>query len=533
VTAQARSRRRWPIVLAILGLVLVSLALFIYSRARDLDETTRAWVVAELSRRFQSTVELESLKVRVLPMVTVKGAGLIIHFHNRLDVPPMFQIKEFSFDLGMVSLIQSRHHLSNVNVKNMVITIPPREKKPDAEKPRTPPRDLPQEVVVDRIDCDDTLLLILSKKPGKEPLDFDIHDLVLTNVGAGQPFNFHGNLTNAKPKGEIVTVGMFGPWDTEEPGDSPVSGKYNFTNADLGPFPGIKGILSSTGKYDGQLNSIHAQGETDTPDFALDPVGRAVPLHTEFDATVDGTDGDTYLHPVTATLGRSVIISNGSVVRVSSKQGHLITLDVNAAKARLEDVLALAVKSAKPPMSGPIKIHAKLVIPPGKEKTIDKMLLDGDFDADDARFSSSEVRQKLAALSRHGLGEPKNEEAGSALSDLKGHFHLENGVIAFKGLNFSVEGAAIVLDGSYKIRGGELDFKGHLRLQATLSQTMTGVKSVLAKPLDPFFKKDGAGTVIPISITGTRDEPVFTAIVFHKTFKKELTREAPAKPSSK
>jgi predicted dehydrogenase len=26
-------------------------------------------------------------------------------------------------------------------------------------------------------------------KPGKEPLDFDIHDLVLTSVGAGQPFN--------------------------------------------------------------------------------------------------------------------------------------------------------------------------------------------------------------------------------------------------------------------------------------------------------------------------------------------------------
>lgn len=535
MTAQVRSRRRWPIVLTILGVVLVSLALLIYWRARDIDETTRAWVVGELSRRFQSAVELESLKVRVLPMVTVKGSGLIIHFHNRLDVPPMFQIKEFSFNLGLRSLLQARHHISNVSVRHMVITIPPREKKPDGEKPAAAksPSGPPPQVIVDRIDCDDTLLLILSRKPGKDPLDFDIHDLVLTSVGAGQPFNFRGNLTNAKPKGEIVTVGMFGPWDAEEPGDSAVSGKYTFTNADLGPFPGIQGMLSSTGKYDGQLNSIHAQGETDTPDFALDPVGRAVPLHTEFDATVDGTDGDTYLHPVTATLRRSVIVSNGSVVRVPSKQGHLITMDVNAANARLEDVLALAVKSAKPPMSGPIKIKAKLMIPPGKEKTIDKMLLDGDFDADRASFASSEVRQKLAALSRHGLGEPNNEEAGSALSGLKGHFHLENGVIAFQGLNFSVEGAAILLDGSYKIRGGELDFKGQLRLQATLSKTLTGMKSVLAKPLDPLFKKDGAGTVIPISITGTRDEPVFAATVFHKTFKKEMTREAPAKPSAK
>ncbi len=528
-----RFRRRWPIVFTILGIVLASLALFIYSRARGIDESTRAWVVAELSRRFQSTVELESLHVRVLPVVSVEGTGLIVHFHNRVDVPPMLQIKEFSFDMGLRSLFLKQHHISSVGLRNMVITIPPREKKPEGEKRPRSPSGPPPEGIVDQIDCDDTLLLILSNKPGKEPLDFDIHDLVLTSVGAGQPLAFRGNLTNAKPKGEIATVGKFGPWDTDEPGDSPVSGDYKFTDADLGPFPGIKGILSSTGRYDGQLNSIHAQGETDTPDFALDPVGRAVPLHTEFDATVDGTDGDTYLHPVTATLGRSIIVSNGSVVRVPSKQGHLITLDVTAPKVRLEDVLGLAVKSAKPPMSGPIKIRAKLVIPPGKEKTIEKMVLDGDFDADDAHFASSEVRQKLASLSRHGLGEPKNEEVGSALSDLKGHFHLENGVIAFKNLNFSVEGATILLDGSYKIREGELDFKGQLRLQAALSQTMTGVKSVLAKPLDPLFKKEGAGAVIPISITGTRDNPVFAASVFHKTFKKELSRTEPAKPSEK
>ncbi len=466
-------------------------------------------------------------------MVSVRGTGLIVHFHNRIDLPPMFQIKEFSFSLGLGSLFRRERHISGVALRNMVITIPPREKKTEGEKAAKPLGGPPPQVIVDRIECDETLLLILSKKPEKEPLDFDIHNLVLTSVDAGQPLAFRGNLTNAKPRGEIATVGKFGPWDNDEPGDSPVSGDYKFTDADLGPFPGIKGILSSTGRYDGQLNSIHTQGETDTPDFALDPVGRPVPLHTEFDATVDGTDGDTYLHPVTATLGHSVIVSNGSIVRVPSKQGHLITLEVSAPKARLEDVLGLAVKAAKPPMRGPIKIQAKLIIPPGKEKTVEKMLLDGDFDADDAHFANSEVREKVASLSRHGLGEPKNEEAGSAISGLRGHFHLENGVITFKNLNFSVEGATILLDGSYKIREGELNFKGQLRLQVALSQTMTGVKSVLAKPLDPFFKKEGAGTVIPIMITGNRENPVFAATVFHKTFKKEMNLEGPAKPPGK
>ncbi len=38
---------------------------------------------------------------------------------------------------------------------------------------------------------------------------------------------------------------------------------------------------------------------------------------------------------------------------------------------------------------------------------------------------------------------------------------------------------------------------------------MTGWKSWLAKPFDPLLAKDGAGTVIPIKITGTAKQPKF------------------------
>jgi len=34
-------------------------------------------------------------------------------------------------------------------------------------------------------------------------------------------------------------------------------------------------------------------------------------------------------------------------------------------------------------------------------------------------------------------------------------------------------------------------------------------KSIVLKPVDPFFAKDGAGAVIKIAITGTRIEPRF------------------------
>jgi hypothetical protein len=261
-----------------------------------------------------------------------------------------------------------------------------------------------------------------------------------------------------------------------------------------------------------------------------------VPLHTEFSATVNGTDGDTYLHPVRATLGRSLIIAEGSVVRVRSpdKQGHMIQLNVGAPNARIQDILSLAVNSDKPFMTGPAKIKAKLLLPPGKQKVLDKMILDGQVGVDDAHWSSPEIRDKLASLSRHAEGEPANEDAGSSISDLHGDFRLEKGVIRFRKLTFGVPGARLDLQGNYDIGESKLDFDGHLRLQAKLSQTVTGKKSFFLKAVDPFFSKQGAGTLLPITITGTRQAPTVGVSVFHKTIKKQLVvGDKERKPSQK
>jgi len=132
------------------------------------------------------------------------------------------------------------------------------------------------------------------------------------------------------------------------------------------------------------------------------------------------------------------------------------------------------------------------------------------------------MREKLESLSRKALGKPEDEEIGSALSDLRGSFHLERGLIEFRRLTFGVQGAQIDLAGTYDVVGGALDLKGHLRLKAKLSQTTTGAKSFFMKAFDPFFSKNGAGTELPITITGTRDNPLFGVSVFHKEIKKEV-----------
>lgn len=514
-----RRRPKWPYVLGIFAGVLAGLILFVFFKMRNIDDQTRAWVVRELQQRFNSEVELERLHVNLLPDMSVAGEGLSLRYHNRSDLPPMFRAQKFSFNLGVMGILRAPRHIAGVYVENMVITIPPRgEKKPPQEKK---PRKVPN-VIIDEIVVNDTDLIMIPRKEGKEPLDFDIHDLVLKSVGADKPFDFHGNLTNAKPVGEIATKGQFGPWDADEPGDTPVSGAYQFTNADLGPFPGIAGILSSTGKYGGQLNEIQVEGETDTPDFSLDKVGKPVPLHTEYSATVNGTDGDTYLHPVRATLVKSLIVANGSVVNSKEKNGHYIRLDVVSQKARLEDVLALATKNDKPFMTGVLNLRTKFLQPPGPVKVLDKLQLDGDFDVTDGKWASDDVREKLESFSRHAEGKPKDQEAGSSVTDLRGHFRLNKGLITFTNLSFGVPGATILLNGTYNLRGEDLDFDGHLRMKARLSQTVTGAKSFFLKAVDPFFAKNGAGTVLPISISGKRDSPTIGVSVFHKRIEKKL-----------
>jgi hypothetical protein len=528
-------RSKWPYVAGVVLGLLAGLTLFVYFRTRNIDDRVREWVVGQLQQRFHSEVELETLHVNILPQMSVDGEGLSIRFHNRRDLPPMFHVQKFSFNLGVLGIFRAPRHIAGIYVENMIITIPPRGEKKvspsNSENKKLPP------VIVDEIVCTDTDLVIVPKKEGKDPLDFDIHDLLLKSVGPDKPFDFHGNLTNAKPQGEIATRGTFGPWDADEPGDTPVTGSYKFTDADLGPLPGIAGTLSSTGDYKGQLNQIDVEGRTDTPNFSLDPVGHPVPLHTEFSATVDGTDGDTYLHPVRATLGRSLIIAEGSVIRVHApdKQGHIIKLNVSAPDARIQDILSLAMNSDKPFMTGPAKIKATLLIPPGKQKVLEKMILDGQVGVEDAQWSSRDIRDQLASLSRHAEGEPHNEEAGSSVSDLHGDFRLEKEIITFRKLGFGVPGAQLNLQGNYDIGESKLDFKGFLRLQAKLSKTVTGKKSFFLKAVDPFFSKGGAGTQLPITITGTRQAPTLGVSVFHKTIKKQLggNRDKDEKPGGK
>ncbi len=181
----------------------------------------------------------------------------------------------------------------------------------------------------------------------KPTLTFLLHQLNIVSFQPEKPAEFYATLTNPRPVGEIQTHGQFGPWNGDEPSQAPVQGNYTFWRADLATFKGISGFLSSQGVFSGVLDYIQVHGKTQTPDFALTTSNHPVPLNTEFNAIVDGINGNTILNSVDAQLLNSSLLCKGEVAKMPGDAGRTIVLDVTAQNARIEDLLRLVVKSDK------------------------------------------------------------------------------------------------------------------------------------------------------------------------------------------
>jgi len=287
----SRSRRilLWTTVifLVLLGGAIIAVEVMLH-RA---EPVLRARVIETLSTRFDSQVQLDHFRVYFFNGFQVSGSGLKL-YPNEIDMGhPLFAVDSFSFRIPWTGLLHSPMTVGRVNLQGMAIHLPPkgeRKKMPDLSGKGGSKI----QIYVGEMLVENATLVLETNKPGKIPLDFEISRLKLESIGAGQPMKFHAILTNPKPIGDIDSTGYFGPFQTASPGDSPVRGDYKFSNADLSTLKGIGGILSSEGKYDGTLNNIVVDGETDTPDFRVNVSGHPVPLHTKFHAIVECVRGD-------------------------------------------------------------------------------------------------------------------------------------------------------------------------------------------------------------------------------------------------
>jgi hypothetical protein len=564
-------RRRWVIVATAVAGLMVAAVIALATRVPFSSDKLRAKVIATLSDRLDSTVELEGLTLRVFPRLHAEGTGLVVRHESRTDVPPLITVKKFTVDADLVGLW--RRHVAHVTLEGLQIQVPPGDGNdhdgPDGARPRgdisatdtsAPDRELQsdsgesdnsyaKQVVVDLLEAPNAELTILRRDKTKQPRTWYLYKLRMRDVGIQSPMPFESLLTNAIPPGEIKTEGTFGPWNRRNPGATPLGGRFTFDNANLGVFGGISGILSAHGTYGGSLARIAVDGETDTPDFMVTISGHQLPLKTKYHALVDGTNGDTILDPVDATFLNTSLTAKGGVFDLEGAPGREVRLDVTMQDGRMEDVMRLAVKTPKPPMTGTLHLTTKLVLPPGKIDVIEKLQLDGRFAILKGRFTDPGVQAKIADLSGRASGTKTTDvesptsqatptarvvsdtpsaarPAGNVTSDFNGQFKLARGVLALEIVVFDVPGAVVEMKGQYGLRQETIDFAGNLFMDAKISETVTGWKSLVAKIADPLFRKNGK-TVIPLNVRGSRDQPQFGVDV-----KKALTRNTPEAPAT-
>ena len=91
--------------------------------------------------------------------------------------------------------------------------------------------------------------------------------------------------------------------------------------------------------------------------------GNPLPLSTTFEALVDGTNGNTVLQPVRATLGHTNFTTAGAVIKNEEYSKRSINLDVTMPNGDMRDLLRLAMKGP-PFMEGFINMKSSIDIPP-------------------------------------------------------------------------------------------------------------------------------------------------------------------------
>lgn len=512
--------KRKKLWLSIVALVVLLLGVGAYIAASILakrfEPMLRAQAIQYMHDRFHSEVELKALHlnppkmstVQILlrhgrgALVTVEGDGLQMRFGGDRSRPPLFNIQKVLFTVDLGVLFEPKKSVNFVSLQGMEINLPPKGERHDFGANESSNSN----VIIQTVQIQDAVLVLLPKDTGRKPLRFHIGRLHLQSVGVNSAMRYDADLTIPKPPGVVKSTGDFGPWNASEPGDTPLKGNYTFDNADLGIFAAIAGTLASKGTFDGSLDSVNVRGTTYVPNFQLKTAGNPLPLSTSFEALVDGTNGNTVLQPVRAMLGHTNFTTTGAVIKHEEYSQRSINLKVDMPNGNMRDLLRLAMKGS-PFMEGFINMKSSIDIPPLTSKVKQKLVLDGTFDLKDAKFLKSTIQNQIDQLSRRGQGQPKNQEIDEVISKMQGSFRLDNQVMTFRTLAFEVPGAAVSVAGNYNMANDMLDFHGALKLDAKISQTVTGWKRWLLKPADPFFTKNGAGTFLKIKIEGDAHHP--------------------------
>jgi hypothetical protein len=500
---QKRLRPKWLVITGILVLAGVMVGIWFAGQNWPFRYRKMKPMLEEV---FGSQVQIAHYHRVYFPNPGFIATGLTIRRKSAPDQPPVGTVQTLFVHSRWIDLILLHKHIQLVEMTGLHIVLPPpgseaaQEEFPsgstsDFRGPETP---------IARLEIHASTLDILRQNGSR--FTFPIHHLHLENLARDTQVTYAVDMDTPMPFGAIRASGNFGPLNVKTVGETRVSGRFTYDHVRLHDAGKLHGVLGSSGTFEGPLSSIHAAADAQVPDFAVDD-GQPTPLAGHIDCTVSGLTGDVQYHALAVTAGNSTVRATGST---AGSGGKTTTLNIAVDQGRAEDILHPFLN--KPvPIKGPVRLHAHVYLAPSREGAfLHRLQVDGAFDVTKEVITDRETERSLSAFSVRAQGgkapDPHKDESAplpTELSSLTGPTTIRDAVLTTRGLTFKVAGAQASLSGTFNLHTSAAYLVGDVTTKADIAHDATGWKSILLKPLAPFFRKKKAGAVIPIAITGT------------------------------
>jgi len=440
------------------------------------------------------------------PGCTAEGIRFLRHKHP--DLSPIITIDKLAVQGSFTGLFRSPKRLAAVRIVGMHMFVA--SKQPDEGPEHVDLNAGPggKSLAISKITADGAVLEFVRRGSNEAPYILKIDKLALTEVGSGAPMHYRVELTNSVPPGVIWAEGKFGPWNPDNIGATAVSGTYTYDRIDLSHFHGIYGMGHARGEFSGPLEQIRTHGRVDVAGFGVEGSHHAVPMTTDYEATVNGTNGDVLLDPAVARFQHTRLEVRGWIAEQEGEPGKMASFDISVPQGRVDDLLAL-FDDGQPGMSGPVEIRGRFVWPPGPAAFLQKIRMDLTFGMQHSRLTSANTQGSIDRLGESAEGEKKDEigEDPRVLPiEMRGAIRVRNSVATISNGRFQVPGADATLQGTYGLTDRRVDIKGTLHTSGDLSETTSGVKALLVKIVTPLFRKRGTERIVPFQITGAHGQ---------------------------
>jgi hypothetical protein len=479
---QGSKRRTWARILGFVFLaILAAEAVFLYIRWPFTNER----IAESLQGRTGTRVRFAKFRPTFFPH---PGCQADDASFKRGGVK-LGSVRKLTIIGSWAALFTLQHYVSRMELEGARISIPRDLPPPElgAKKQKT-------ETTVGELVADGAILEVHTQR-------FTFPRLTLHNVAKSKTIRFDTDLTIPKPAGRVHAFGSFGPWQS---GSTPVSGSFRIQESDLSSLGEIAGTLSANGEFKGILKRIEVSGETHVPNFRVKR--HPVQLRTRYSATVNAVNGHVSIQDVNGRFLDTELQATGAV------ENDVATVDFASDHARIQDLMLLFTQGDRPALKGPITLRAHAVLPPGEDKFLPRLRIDGEFGIRQAEFTRSRTQSKVNELSARARGKDVGEDDPAperVVSDLKGRVVMRNGIATLSDISFVVPGATANGGGTYNLLDKRVNLHGKLAMKATASEASSGIKSILLKPFDSLFKRKNSGAVLPVSVTGYYPRPNF------------------------